>query len=144
LLRYDFGAQSLAGLAQMQSEPQMLAGVALGRALSDYAKGDVRYARTVEENIADLKAVSLDDVAQGQFLYLEGTTDFSFRFDNLANPLIPVRRMVNPLSSNAPNVRAYFVSTLLFDALWLTNPSASEEVRIKVCVVGDLTALPVC
>ena len=55
-------AQSLAGLAQMQSEPQMLAGVALGRALSDYPKGDVRYARTVEENIADLKAVSLDDV----------------------------------------------------------------------------------
>ena len=55
-------AQSLAGLAQMQSEPQMLAGVALGRALSDYPKGDARYARTVEENIADLKAVSLDDV----------------------------------------------------------------------------------
>jgi len=89
-------------------------------------------------------AVSLDDVAQGQFLYLEGTSDFSFRFDNLANTLIPVRRMVNPLSSNAPNVRAYFVSTLLFDALWLTNPSATEEVRVKVCVVGDLTALPVC
>jgi zinc protease len=55
-------AQSLAGMAQMQTEPQMLAGVALGRALSDYAKGDVRYARSVEENIADLKAVSLDDV----------------------------------------------------------------------------------
>ena len=55
-------AQSLAGLAQMQTEPQMLAGVALGRALSDYAKGDVRYARTIEENISDLKAVSLDDV----------------------------------------------------------------------------------
>ena len=55
-------AQSLAGLAQMQTEPQMLAGIALGRALSDYAPGDVRYARTVEESIADLKAVSLDQV----------------------------------------------------------------------------------
>ena len=55
-------AQSLAGLAQMQTEPQMLAGVALGRALSDYSRGDVRYARTIEENIADLKAVSLDEV----------------------------------------------------------------------------------
>ena len=55
-------AQSLAGLAQMQTEPQLLAGIALGRALSDYAKGDVRHARSVEESIADLKAVSLEEV----------------------------------------------------------------------------------
>ncbi len=55
-------AQSLAGMAQMQTEPQLLAGVALGRALSDYPRGDVRHARTVEENIADLEAVTLDQV----------------------------------------------------------------------------------
>jgi zinc protease len=55
-------AQSIAGLAQMQTEPQMLASVALGRALSDYPQGDVRYARSVEESMADLKTVSLDQV----------------------------------------------------------------------------------
>ncbi len=55
-------AQSLASLAQMQTEPQTLAGVALGRALSDYPQGDVRAARTVEESINDLKAVTLEEV----------------------------------------------------------------------------------
>lgn len=89
-------------------------------------------------------SVSLDDVAEGRFLYLEGDTDFSLRLDLIGNDLIPVRRMVNPLSSNAPNVKAYFISTTLFTALWLTNPSATDEVRVKVCIVGDLTALPTC
>lgn len=98
---------------------------------------------TLAASAADVP-VSFDDVVQGQFLYIEGTSDFSFRIDALANDLIPVRRMVNPASSNAPNVKAYFVSTLLFSALYLTNPSATDEVRIKVCIVGDLTALPVC
>ena len=55
-------AQSLSGMARMQSEPQMLAGVQLSRALSDYPRGDVRYARTVEESIDDLKKVTLDEV----------------------------------------------------------------------------------
>lgn len=55
-------AQALAGLAQMQTEPQMLAGVALGRSLSEYPRGDVRHARSVEESVADLEAATLDQV----------------------------------------------------------------------------------
>ncbi len=55
-------AQSLAGMARMQTEPQMLAGVSLSRALSDYPRGDVRHARTIEESLEDLKAVSLDQI----------------------------------------------------------------------------------
>jgi len=98
---------------------------------------------TLAASAADVP-VSMDDVAEGRFLYLEAPGDFSFRFTALPNTLIPVRRMVNPLSTNAPNVKAYFVSTLLFTSLWLTNPSATDEVKIKVCIVGDLTALPVC
>jgi len=57
-------AQSLAGMSRMQTEPQMLAGVTLGRKLSDYPRGDVRYARSIDESIADLKAVTLDQVKQ--------------------------------------------------------------------------------
>lgn len=55
-------AQALAGLAQMQTEPQMLAGVALGRSLSDYPRGDVRHARSVEESVADLESATLEQV----------------------------------------------------------------------------------
>lgn len=99
---------------------------------------------TLAVSAADVP-VAFDDVAEGRWLYLEGNTDFDFRLNALVgNALIPVRRMVNPLSTNAPNVKAYFMSSLVFTALFLTNPSATEEVRVKVCIVGDLTALPVC
>jgi len=55
-------AQSLAGMAQMQTDPQMLAGVALSRGLSDYPRGDVRHARTIDETIADLEGTTLEQV----------------------------------------------------------------------------------
>jgi len=55
-------ARSIAGMEQMTTEPAMLAGAQLSRALSDYEKGDVRYARTVEEMIEDAKTVSLDRI----------------------------------------------------------------------------------
>jgi len=55
-------AQSLAGMAQMQTDPQMLAGVALSRGLSDYPRGDVRHNRTIEETIADLESTTLEQV----------------------------------------------------------------------------------
>ncbi len=55
-------ARSIAGMEQMTTEPAMLANAQLSRALSDYEKGDVRYARTVEEMIEDAKTVSLDRI----------------------------------------------------------------------------------
>ncbi|MFN9712229.1 MAG: M16 family metallopeptidase [Planctomycetota bacterium] len=55
-------ARSIAGMEQMTTEPAMLAGAQLSRTLSDYEKGDVRYARTVEEMIEDAKTVSLDRI----------------------------------------------------------------------------------
>jgi zinc protease len=55
-------ARSIAGMEQMTTEPAMLAGAQLSRAMSDYEKGDVRYARTVEEMIEDAKTVSLDRI----------------------------------------------------------------------------------
>jgi zinc protease len=55
-------ARSIAGMAQMTTEPAMLANAQLARALSDYEKGDVRYARTVDEMIEDAKTVTLDRI----------------------------------------------------------------------------------
>ena len=53
--------QRLAGLEQAKSEPQVLGQVQLQRHLRPYPKGDVRYVPTIEESIADVKAVTLDD-----------------------------------------------------------------------------------
>ena len=55
-------AQSLAMMSQMTTEPSMLANSQLSRALSDYEKGDVRYARSVEETIEEMESLTLDRV----------------------------------------------------------------------------------
>ena len=53
--------QRLAGLEQARSEPQAIGQLELQRHLRPYPKGDVRYVSTVEESIADVKAVTLDE-----------------------------------------------------------------------------------
>jgi len=53
--------QRLAGLEQAKSEPQAIGQLELQRHLRPYPKGDVRYIPTMEESIADVKAVALDE-----------------------------------------------------------------------------------
>jgi zinc protease len=55
--------QAVAGVEQGKSDPQPLALQALGRTMNSiYPRGDVRYAGTSDEDIADLNKVTLDDV----------------------------------------------------------------------------------
>jgi zinc protease len=54
--------RSIAGLKSMGNEPQMLAANEMARALSSYPKGDVRYARTMEETMQELESLRLDDI----------------------------------------------------------------------------------
>lgn len=54
--------EEIAGLESQKSEPQALAGNVYDRLTSNYAKGDFRYAATFEEQIAAMKAVTVDDV----------------------------------------------------------------------------------
>ena len=56
--------QNLAFIEQSKSEPAQIAFTALGRHLSPYPKEDVRYIRTVEENIAALNAATLEEAKQ--------------------------------------------------------------------------------
>lgn len=54
--------ESLTGFDNERSEPQSVALRALSNAFNKYPKGDIRYAATLDEDIADTKAVTLDDV----------------------------------------------------------------------------------
>jgi len=55
--------QAITGIEAGKSEPQSLAVQALGRTINSmYPRGDVRYAGTSDEDIEDLKKVTLDDV----------------------------------------------------------------------------------
>lgn len=54
--------ETITGIEQGRSEPQTIASQAVARHFNKYPKGDVRYEPTLDEQIEDIKAVSLDDV----------------------------------------------------------------------------------
>ncbi|GAB3401714.1 M16 family metallopeptidase [Massilia agilis] len=54
--------QALVGLEAGRSEPQEVASRALAEHFNIYPRGDVRYETTLEEDIADIKAATLDQV----------------------------------------------------------------------------------
>jgi len=54
--------QAISGLEQVRSEPRALGPLTFRHVLTPYPKGHVRYAGTLEEQLADVKAVTLEDV----------------------------------------------------------------------------------
>jgi zinc protease len=54
--------EQLSYIEESLSDPQSLAGQKFGKLLSPYPKTDVRYQRTMEEEIEDIKALTLDEV----------------------------------------------------------------------------------
>jgi zinc protease len=54
--------ETLADIEQGKSEPQQIASTAYRRHLNPYPKGDVRYVSTPEEDLAEVKAATLEDV----------------------------------------------------------------------------------
>jgi zinc protease len=54
--------EELAGLEEQKSDPQAIAGTAYSRHMNPYPKGDVRYTATLDEQLAEIKAQTLDGV----------------------------------------------------------------------------------
>jgi zinc protease len=54
--------QRVAGLENNRTDPAALAPLALDRAINPFPRGDVRHVGTIDEQIADVNQVSLDDV----------------------------------------------------------------------------------
>ncbi len=77
--------QRIASYESMRSEPSSLASLDLSRHMNArYARGDVRYTGTIDEDIEDVKKVTLDDVRQfyAQFYGVgEGEIAISGQFD---------------------------------------------------------------
>jgi zinc protease len=54
--------EQITGLEGQRSEPQSIAFIELSKAFNIYPKGHPLYAATIDENLADIKALTLDDV----------------------------------------------------------------------------------
>ena len=56
--------ERLAGIEQQKSEPTQIAATAYNRHLGPYPKGDIRYTKTLDEQIADTNAATLDQIVR--------------------------------------------------------------------------------
>ncbi len=54
--------EEISGIEQQRSEPQSMAFIRMGKYTSPYPKGDPRYAEDIDEELAAIKAVKIDDV----------------------------------------------------------------------------------
>jgi len=54
--------QVLVGMEAGRNEPQSVASTALAHHFNQYPRGDVRYAGTLDESLADIKRMSVDDI----------------------------------------------------------------------------------
>jgi zinc protease len=55
-------SERIAGLEQARSEPSTIAGTAFQKLLKPYPKGDIRYVDSVDEGVANIKAVTREQV----------------------------------------------------------------------------------
>ena len=92
---------------------------------------------TLAADDADIE-VSMGDVTQGRMLYVEAEGEVEVNLSGTGTDPIVVTRPIDSSSSSASDVKAYLLTTATFSSVHLTNPSSTESVRVRICIVGDL------
>lgn len=83
--------------------------------------------------------IGMGGVTQGRMLYIEADGEFSVKFSSNDPVGVTCKRMIDPTSTAAENTCAYFLATAQFSEVFISNPSTTTAIRIKFCIVGDLT-----
>lgn len=83
--------------------------------------------------------VAFGNVASARLVYIEAAGDITYRVNSPSGEVRQLKRMVAPTSTQAPNLKAYALMTEVCTALYLTNPSTTDAVKVKVSITGDLT-----
>lgn len=81
--------------------------------------------------------IPFGDVTQPRMLYLEANGDVTVKLNGTGGDSILVKQPTSDSTSTTP---AYLLTTAQFSTLHLTNPDASNSVRVRIVIVGDLVA----
>jgi hypothetical protein len=115
---------------------------AFERALSELLDS-TEQVTTLVISLAALEAdyvIPFGDVASARLVYIEADGEITYRVNGIGNQSRVLSRTVPPTSTQAPNLKAYALMTEVMTSLHITNPHATEVRKLKVCIVGDLTA----
>jgi hypothetical protein len=92
----------------------------------------------LDPNASDVP-VSFGDVTQARLAYIEADGEITYRVNGIGQQSRMLSRMAPPLNTQAPNLKAFALMTEVMTSLFVSNPSATDVRRLKVCIVGDLT-----
>jgi hypothetical protein len=83
--------------------------------------------------------IELDDVTETRLVYIEADGALDIMVNGPGTDPFRIEKMVVPTSTQAPNLCAYALLTLKASTIHVTNPSTDDAVRVKLCIVGNLT-----
>lgn len=115
---------------------------AIERALSEMLDTCERVATTTL-SLAPLELVTpiaFGDIASARLFYIEADGEIEYHVNGSQEQTRVLSRMTDPLSTDAPTLKAYALCTEVCTSIHVSNPHATETRKLKVCIVGDLTA----
>lgn len=95
------------------------------------------FAMTLAASAADIE-VPMGDIAAGRLLYVEAEGEIEVNLSGVGTDPILITRPIAPASASAGDLKGYLLTTATYTSVHLTNPSVTESVRVRVCLVGDL------
>lgn len=84
--------------------------------------------------------VNFGDVTQPRLVYVEAEGDVDVKLWGSGGQAVAVRRPIDPASSSAADILSFLLMTGTFTSMHITNADATNSVRIRVLIVGDLVS----
>jgi zinc protease len=132
--------ESITAIESQRNEPQAAALIAFNRHMNPYPKEDVRYAGTLEEELADIRALKLDDVKKFYADFYGASTgelavvgDFEQKqIESLATELFGAWKSPRPFARLATGYKEIPAVNLSFETPDKTNAVFFAGLRINV------------
>lgn len=82
--------------------------------------------------------VPFEGISDVRFVYVEADGEIEVKLFGTGGSAIPLARPIDPAASSAGEKRAIFAAHIRPATLHLRNPSATNDVNVRVLLVGDL------
>jgi hypothetical protein len=82
--------------------------------------------------------VPLDGITDIRLVYIEADGELQVKLFGTDGDALSLERPIDPTATSAGEKKAVFCAHISPASIHLVNPSATDDVNVKVCVVGDL------
>lgn len=91
--------------------------------------------RTLAPSETDTE-IDLGDVTSPRLVFVEADGDVVVKLGGIGGDALTVSRPASP--TNTDDIKAWIAGTVVVPSIHVTNPSATDSVRVRIAIVGDL------